>query len=120
MADDNKKPVGFTLAQAKRIAQVVKRSEQSYRNPPPTQSRYPIGGFDGGQVAKVKTTIQPRSGQTAGTGTVTFQVLGEDGIYIDGETDVPVKNPYATSLSVGTWVTLVPASGGLTVFGANC
>lgn len=71
-------------------------------------------------VAKVKTAISARSGQTAGHGVVNFEVLGDDGIYVIETEDITVYNPYGASIAVGRWVTLVSAPGGWHVFGADC
>jgi hypothetical protein len=112
---------GFSERGFNRVTRAVKLVEKELV-PAPTgrRGRYPIGGGSPGQVAKVKTTITARSGQTAGTGTVTFQVPGDGNVYADGADDIPVKNPYASSLAVGKWVTVVRAPGGWTVFGADC
>jgi hypothetical protein len=110
---------GFSERGFNRVTRAVKLVEKELV-PAPTgrRSRYPIGG-GGGQVAKVTATVGARSGQTPGTGTVTFQVL-KAGVYSDGASGIAVKNPYATSIAIGKWVTLVPAAGGWTVFGADC
>lgn len=112
---------GFTQKGFDRVTRATKLVEKELI-PAATgrRGRYPIGGGSAGRVAVVKTTITARSGKTAGTGTVTFQGLGGDGNYLDMLDGIPVKNPYAASIAIGKWVTLVSAPGGWTVFGAEC
>lgn len=112
---------GFSDAGFKRVTRAVKLVEKELVPAAVgPRGRYPIGGGGGGQVAIVKTTITARSGKQYGTGTVTFQVANVSGLAKDGVTDIKVWNPYAASLAVGEWVTLIRTARGWTIFGADC
>lgn len=111
---------GFTERGFNRVTSAVKLVEKELA-PAATgrNSRYPIGGAVG-QVAIVTTAITARAAKVAGKGKVTLQGLNSSGSYVDGKTLVDVWNPYAVSIAVGKWVTLVRGPGGWVVIGAEC
>lgn len=78
MADDKKKPVLFSKADAKRIAAVVRRIEHAPRNGPLVRGRPPVTSLSGIRIAVVQSGgIDAVDGLTPGTGEV--ELYGYEG-----------------------------------------
>lgn len=111
--------MSFSKKSERKITEQVRYVARKSRNTVESQRRYPQGQSAGILVAVVKTTIGPRSGSTAGQGTVTLKYKNAAGVYVSGEDNVKVDNPYAVTLPVGRWLT-VGFTGYWTVIGSDC